>query len=100
MKRLLGALAIVVIMTAAAVPPALAQDRTLGQRVDDTALLAKVKTKLGADRAKNLVHVNVDVKGGVVHLRGSVPTEGDRREAERLAANTDGVTSVVNELVV
>ena len=102
MKRLFGALlsvlALVSLTTFAFVPAASAQDRTIGQRVDDTALLASVKAKLVADRARNMVNVNVDVKDGVVHLRGDVPTAADKAEAERLAARTQGVKAVVNEL--
>ena len=102
MKRVSGALLWVVTLVASVTtvlaPAASAQDRTIGQRVDDTALTASVKAKLVADRAQNMVNVNVDVKDGVVHLRGAVPTETDKYEAERLAARTQGVKAVVNEL--
>jgi hypothetical protein len=55
-----------------------------------------VKTKLTTDRVKNLVSVNVDTKDGVVHLKGTVPNEQAKAEAERLAKDTDGVVSVTN----
>jgi osmotically-inducible protein OsmY len=35
-----------------------------------------------------------------VSLKGSVPTEADKAEAERLARGTDGVKEVMNELTV
>jgi osmotically-inducible protein OsmY len=35
---------------------------------------------------------------GVVHLDGTVPTEADGMEAERLAIQTAGVKSVTNDL--
>jgi hyperosmotically inducible periplasmic protein len=102
MKRFVGTvlsvLALVASVTAALAPAASAQDRTIGQRVDDTVLTSAVKAKLVADRAKNMVDVNVDVKDGVVRLRGTVATEADKYEAERLAARTQGVKAVVNEL--
>jgi len=40
----------------------------------------------------------VDTEHGVVHLQGSVPTERDRMEAERLARVTKGVVDVKNDL--
>jgi hyperosmotically inducible periplasmic protein len=102
MKRFLATVVSVLALVASAtgplVPAASAQDRTIGQRVDDTVLTTAVKAKLVADRAKNMVNVNVDVKDGVVHLRGTVATEADKYEAERLAARTQGVKAVVNEL--
>jgi osmotically-inducible protein OsmY len=36
----------------------------------------------------------------VVELKGTVPTEADKAEAERLARGTDGVKEVKNELVI
>ena len=65
---------------------------------EDTLITTKVKTKLTADRVKNLVSVNVDTKDGVVHLKGTVPNQQAKAEAERLAKDTDGVVSVTNDI--
>jgi hyperosmotically inducible protein len=100
MKRLLWILAIAIAVTAGAAPAVEAQGRTIGDRVDDATITAALKTKLVADRAKNLIAVNVDTEQGVVHLRGTVPTERDRMEAERLARTTKGVVDVKNDLKV
>jgi osmotically-inducible protein OsmY len=100
MKWLTCSLAIILAVTGAVVPLATAQDRTVGQRVDDAAITAAVKTKLSADRPKNLVNVDVDTKQGVVRLQGMVPTEDARTEAERLARATNGVLDVKNDLTV
>jgi osmotically-inducible protein OsmY len=100
MKRLVWVLAIVVALTAGVVPGAVGQDRTIGERVDDARITAQLKTKLTADRAKNLVNINVDTRDGVVHLKGTVPTDQDRMEAERVARGTKGVREVRNDLVV
>lgn len=100
MKRFLGALVLAVAVTASFAPNAGAQDRTIGDRVDDAAITAALKAKLVADRAKNLVAVNVDTTQGVVQLRGTVATDRDRAEAERLARSTRGVRDVRNELIV
>src|SRR5688572_4094425 len=67
---------------------------------EDTMITTKVKTKLTADRVKNLVSVNVDTTDGVVHLKGTVPNEQAKAEAERLTKDTDGVVSVTNDIKV
>ena len=67
---------------------------------EDTMITTKVKTKLTTDRVKNLVSVNVDTKDGVVRLKGTVPNEQAKAEAERLAKDTDGVVSVTNDIKV
>ena len=93
MRTLLGA---VVALTLVAGAPFLAD----AGKAEDATLTTKVKTKLTADRAKNLVSVNVDTKDGVVHLKGTVPNEQAKAEAERLAKDTEGVVSVTNDLKV
>jgi hypothetical protein len=93
MKRLLGAL---VALTLLAGSPLVAA----AGAAEDTMITTKVKTKLTTDRVKNLVSVNVDTKDGVVHLKGTVPNEQAKAEAERLAKGTDGVVSVTNDIKV
>lgn len=100
MKRLLWVLALAIAVTAGVAPAVDAQRPTIGDRVDDATITAALKTKLVADRVKNLIAVNVDTHLGVVHLRGTVPTERDRMEAERLARATKGVVDVKNDLLV
>jgi osmotically-inducible protein OsmY len=99
MTRLIGA---VVALTLVLGPALLAgaQSTSVGTKVDDAAITTKVKAKLTADSVKNLVKVNVDTENGVVHLKGTVPTEADKMEAERLARATDGVRDVKNDLAV
>jgi hyperosmotically inducible periplasmic protein len=99
MRRLLSAF-VVLTMVAGSALVAGAADTKVGKMAEDTAIHSKVKAKLTAESAKNLVKVNVDVKDGVVHLKGTVPTEADKAEAERLARATDGVKEVMNELTV
>ena len=102
MKRALGILAIVVLTFTAGVTltqPADAQTKpTMGERVDDAQITAKVKSKLVAEHPSALVKVNVDTSDGVVRLSGIVPTEADRTNAERIAAATSGVKTVMNDL--
>lgn len=99
MKRLLSVL---VLLRLLAAPTLVAHGggRTIGEKVDDALITAKVKAKLTADRAKNLVSVNVDTQDGVVLLEGAVPTMADKAEAERLARSVNGVRHVTNDLKV
>jgi hyperosmotically inducible protein len=91
MRALLG---VVVALMLVAGSPLLAD----AGAAEDTMITTKVKTKLTTDR--NLVSVNVDTKDGVVHLKGTVPDEKAKAEAERLAKDTDGVVSVTNNIKV
>jgi hyperosmotically inducible protein len=69
-------------------------------KAEDAKLTTKVKAKLTKEHAKNLVSVNVDTTDGVVHLKGTVPNEQAKAEAEKLAKDTEGVVSVTNDLKV
>jgi hypothetical protein len=75
-----------------------ADDRLLGQRVKDGGITALVKAKLVAARPGNFGSIDVDTAQGVVRLTGTVPTDEDWAEAERLASGTNGVQRVVNDL--
>lgn len=97
MKQLLGILAVLLLVASVAAAQA---GRTTGERIDDAKITAAVKAKLVADKARNLIAVNVDTRDGVVHLKGTVQTDRDRMEAERLAKETTGVVSVTNDLKV
>jgi hyperosmotically inducible periplasmic protein len=100
MKRLFWSLAIAFVAIAGAAAAVEAQKATVSERVDDAAITTALKTKLVADRAKNLIAVNVDTEHGVVRLKGTVPTDRDKMEAERLARATKGVVDVKNDLKV
>ena len=100
MIRVLLSAVVVLALLAGPIQAASAADTSIGTKVDDAAITTKVKAKLTADQAKNLVKVHVDTENGVVHLKGTVPTDADKAEAERLARDTNGVREVVNELQV
>ncbi len=97
-KRLLGAIVVLTLVTGPVLVAGAAD--SVGTKLDDTAITTKVKAKLTTDSVKNLVKVHVDTQDGVVHLAGTVPTEADKAEAERLARGTDGVKDVKNDLTI
>ena len=74
--------------------------QTAGQYVDDRTSTASVKSKLVADRASNLTRVDVDTTNQVVSLNGVVETPDQKRRAEDIAMQVNGVRSVNNNLQV
>jgi osmotically-inducible protein OsmY len=66
--------------------------------LDDATVSADVKSKLGADA--ELRAVDTTVKGGVLELRGTVPSTAARQRAVDLARQSDGVTQVVDRMTV
>jgi hyperosmotically inducible periplasmic protein len=71
-----------------------------GESVNDAWILTKVKWfHTGADALKGS-DINVDVKDGVVTLKGTVKSEAGRAKAVALAKDTDGVKRVVDQLTI
>jgi hypothetical protein len=66
----------------------------------NTALTAKIKAKMALDDRVKAADIDVDTAGDVVTLSGRVANEDERARAVQLARDTDGVTSVVDRLVV
>ncbi|MET3494455.1 BON domain-containing protein [Variovorax boronicumulans] len=66
----------------------------------DTQLRHEVFSQINWDPAVNACDVDVDVKDGVVILRGEVADEAQRVAAERAARRTDGLTTLLNRLIV
>lgn len=68
------------------------------QKVSDDEIYDKVRLRLASDRDVRGMAIEVDVKDGVVTLRGRVDKEKARRRAEKLARKVKGVVEVINEL--
>ena len=77
-----------------------ANDRSLGEVLDDAGITASVKGKLINDADTKAHQINVETRNGVVQLNGFVDSQAARNEAGRLAAEASGVTSVQNNLEV
>jgi osmotically-inducible protein OsmY len=67
------------------------------QRSDDS-IYDHVKRKLANDPDVKGGALDIEVKEGVVTLRGKVETERQKQKAERLAKKVSGVKKVVNEI--
>lgn len=66
----------------------------------DGALTAKIKAKMALDDRVKAAKIDIDTDGSVVTLSGRVASEAERARAVQLARETDGVTSVVDDLTV
>ena len=89
--------------SAAYVPAVLAAEDSGGEHhyVKDSVITTKVKGKLAAKHMSTLTHVRVDTdENGVVWLSGTAPSKDARDLAGMIAKDTDGVTSVNNNIEV
>lgn len=70
------------------------------QALSEGALTAKIKSKMALDDTVKALSIDVDSKGTVVTLSGTVNSEAVRAKAVQLARETAGVTAVNDRLVV
>ena len=91
----------VVISGTSAAPAASFQDvqfRFADKHLSDDSIHDLVKRKLANDPDVKGGALDIDVKDGVVTLRGKVETDKLKQKAERLAKKINGVKKVVNEI--
>lgn len=67
---------------------------------EDAAVTARVKARLTADPDTNPLLIDVDTVDGVVTLTGKVPSREMKQEALSIAAGTEGVLEVKDNLEV
>jgi hyperosmotically inducible periplasmic protein len=72
----------------------------VGCAQSDPGITTAVKTKFASDDVVKAHQINVDTKEGIVTLSGSVDSSNSRERAVQLARATDGVASVVDNLIV
>lgn len=90
-----------VVATAAEVGLAAAQERSVGDAVDDASILVQIKESyLQKDVNELTTAVSIEVIEGRVFLTGSVHDPATRISAVRLAWQPKGVKEVVNEIQV
>jgi len=71
---------------------------SLGEKVDDATVTAKVKTALAEHPATKAHQINVATSDGVVQLSGFVDSASAKSAAGDVARSVGGVKSVRNEL--
>ena len=85
---------------AASEDSAAAESRTTGQTIKDATTTAAIKSSLLADDRTEGFDINVDTVNGHVTLRGGADSLADKLAAGDIAAGTDGVVSVDNQIIV
>jgi hyperosmotically inducible protein len=85
-------------------PMVLADEASSGEShhyVKDSVITTKVKSKLAAKHLSTLTKIKVDTdENGVVWLSGRAPTQDAVDMATLIAKNTEGVTSVHNDVAI
>lgn len=76
------------------------QTESTGQYVDSSAITAKVKTQLLADKYVPGSAITVKTYKNGVQLSGFVNSARQKQRAELIARNVEGVTYVDNALIV
>ena len=75
-----------------------AEPSASGSRVGDEALAEAIRRELREDASTTTLEIEVVVRSGVAHLRGSVPFLEDAEAAEEVASRVTGVRTVVDDL--
>jgi osmotically-inducible protein OsmY len=70
------------------------------KQVDDNVLYDTVKRKLANDQLVKGGALDVEVKSGVVTIKGSVEYDNQKARAEKIVKKVAGVKSVVNQITV
>lgn len=70
----------------------------LGEKMDDAAITASVKTSLAKDPDLSAIKISVETKNGAVTLIGPAPTVTAKDRATDIAKGVKGVTAVNNHL--
>ncbi|MFT3868066.1 MAG: BON domain-containing protein [Nibricoccus sp.] len=77
-----------------------ASDRSMGEKIDDGAITAKIKYALGAERATSALRTEVTTENGVVTVRGEAKNSAEKDLVTKLAKSVEGVRDVHNEMVI
>jgi osmotically-inducible protein OsmY len=70
----------------------------VGGTMNETAITAKIKSKMALDDHVGARGINIDTTGTVVALSGVVASAQERQRAVDLARDTEGVSRVVDRL--
>ena len=73
---------------------------TVAEAGSDAWVTTKVKAKLLDESTLKGSAIDVDTSNHIVTLKGNVPSAAGKTRAESIAIGTEGVTRVVNQLVV
>ena len=72
----------------------------VGDKMGDTSVTTRVKAAFSGEKLLQDTAIDVDTTDHVVTLRGTVASNAAKARAAEIAGGTEGVTRVVNQLVV
>jgi osmotically-inducible protein OsmY len=73
---------------------------TVGDKIGDTSVTTRVKADFSGEKLLEDSAIDVDTTNHVVTLRGTVASDAVKARAEEIARSAEGVTRVVNLIVV
>jgi hyperosmotically inducible periplasmic protein len=76
------------------------EGRSAGTYIDDRMVSSKVKGALGDSPIYKFPNVDVSTFDGTVQLNGFVDTQTQKRQAEQIASQVQGVRQLVNNITV
>jgi hyperosmotically inducible periplasmic protein len=76
-----------------------ADQKNMKRAGSDSMITSKIKAELLKDEGLKSLKVHVETYQGIVQLNGFVETEDQIKQAEKVAANVEGVKSVKNSLM-
>jgi len=79
---------------------AVTPDATVGDKIDDASITAEVKSSLFSHSSTSAMHTKVSTTDGVVTLSGIAKNDAEKSLVTKLAADINGVTSVVNNMTI
>lgn len=89
-----------VLLAAVIAAPAIAADRTIGEKFDDAWIDGSIETAMLFNSHLNEYSIRSEVQNGKVTLSGNVGSDIDRSLAGEIAKGVDGVKSVDNQITV
>jgi len=71
-----------------------------GEAITDGWITAKLKAKFADEKLLQDSNITIDTDNHVVTLKGTVVSDAAKRQATTIARGTEGVSSVINQVVV
>jgi hyperosmotically inducible protein len=87
-------------MVGALAPITVWSQQTVGERIDDAEITARVKAALIEDDQVRARNIDVETQAGAVQLSGFVDSEAEKTAAEATARTVQGVGAIDNALIV
>lgn len=101
MKQSALSLVLAALLAVASAGCAVTRDQsTVGAYIDDSVITTQVKAKFANDKQVSAMAISVETLKGVVQISGFAKNAQEKSRAGELARSTEGVKSVVNNIVV